>query len=148
MIKHILVPYDFSNFGDLAFEKAVEIAKKFDGKITLLSVIGNEDTSGMSYERAQEHHEENEKKTKENLSNIANKNPYDIDISVKIVHDPSIIEGITNFAKSNKIDLIVMGSHGRSGFKKLVLGSVAAGVLVKAECPVLTVKPPKTSAKS
>ena len=147
-MRNILVPYDFSNFGDLAFEKAVEIAKKFDGKITLLSVIGNEDTSGMSYERAQEYHEENEKKTKENLSNIANKNPYGVDISVKIVHDPSIIEGITNFAKSNKIDLIVMGSHGRSGFKKLVLGSVAAGVLVKAECPVLTVKPPKVSAKS
>lgn len=143
MMKHILVPYDFSNFGDLAFEKAVEIGKKFESKITLLTVITTVDTSGMNWTRAQEYQDENEKKVKGELDRIVNKNPYGVDISVKIIHEPSTIKGIVNFAKNNKTDLIVMGSHGRSGFKKLVLGSVAAGVLVETECPVLTVKPKK-----
>ena len=142
-MKHILVPYDFSNFGDLAFEKAVEIAKKFESKITLFSVITSVDTSGMTWTRAQEYHDESEKKAKDDLTRIATKNPYGVDIEVKIAHEQSAVEGIVNFAKNNKVDLIVMGSHGRSGFKKLVLGSIAAGVLVKAECPVLTVKPSK-----
>jgi len=146
-MKHILVPYDFSNFGDLAFEKAIEVAQKFESKITLFTVITNLDTSGMDWTRAQEYYDESEKKTKDNLEKIAIKNPYGVDIAVKIAHEQSAVDGIVNFAKNNGVDLIVMGSHGRSGFKKLVLGSVAAGVLVKAECPVLTVKPPKAIKK-
>ena len=45
-------------------------------------------------------------------------------------------------AESNDVDLIVMGSHGRSGFSRLIMGSVAEGVMRGAGCPVLIVKPP------
>lgn len=146
MTKNILVPYDFTSFGSIAFEKAVEIAKKFDSKITLLTVVGNDiDTSGMDLARAQEVHDDEENKAKENLHKIKDSNKYDnVDISVRIIHDPSVIEGILAFAETQKIDLIVMGSHGRSGFKKLVLGSVASGIVTKANCPVLIAKPSKS----
>ncbi len=145
MTKNILVPYDFTNFGDTAFKKAMEIAKKFDSQITLLTVIGsNIDTSGMSFSRAQEAHDEAENKAKKDLTQIKNSNQYDnVDISVKIIHNSSVIDGICAFADKNLIDLIVIGSHGRSGFKKLVLGSVAFGVATKANCPVLIAKPLK-----
>ena len=146
MAKNILVPYDFTSFGVIAFEKAVEIAKKFESKITLLTVVGNDiDTSGMDLTRAQEAHDDEENKVMENLNKIKDSNKYDnVDISVRIIHDPSVIEGILAFAENQKIDLIVMGSHGRSGFKKLVLGSVASGVVTKASCSVLITKPSKS----
>ncbi len=47
---------------------------------------------------------------------------------------------IVAYAKENDIDLIVVGTHGRSGFRRLMLGSIAEGVLRLAECPVLTVR--------
>ena len=142
MINNILVPYDFTDFADLSLDKAMEIAKKFDSKLTLLTVIGSDvDTSGMSWSRAQEVHDELEVKTKEDLNKIKKIHSADnVVISVDVVHNPSAVNGILLFAEQNNMDLIVMGSHGRSGFKKLVLGSVASGVVTKAKCPVLIVK--------
>src|SRR3972149_977806 len=58
----------------------------------------------------------------------------------EIVVTKSIVKTIVDFSKSHKIDLIVMGSHGRKGFDKLLLGSVANGVSQKVKCPVLIVK--------
>jgi len=147
MTKNILIPYDFTSFAEKAFEKATEIAKKFDSKLTLLSVIGSDiDTSGMGWSRAQEVHDEVESKTKSDLNKIKDSPNYEhMNISVKIIHNPSIVDGILSFAENNQIDLIVMGSHGRSGFKKLVLGSVALGVATKASIPVLIVKSPKSN---
>lgn len=145
MINHILVPYDFTDFADLAFEKAMEIAKKFDSKLTLLTVLGSDtDTSGMSFSRAQEAHDEAESKAKEELNKMKDSRiNEDIEISIKIIHHSSSIDGILSFAESNNVDLIVMGSHGRSGFKKLVLGSIASGIITKSNCPVMIVKQPK-----
>ena len=145
MISHILVPYDFTDFADLAFEKAMEIAKKFDSKLTLLTVLGSDtDTSGMSFSRAQEAHDEAESKAKEELNKMKDSRiNEDIEISVKIIHHSSSIDGILSFAETNNVDLIVMGSHGRAGFKKLVLGSIASGIITKSNCPVMIVKQPK-----
>ena len=146
MITNILVPYDFTNYGDLAFKEALEIAKKFDSKVTLLTIIGSDiNTSGMSWSRAQEAHDEAENKAKEDLNKIQNSNiAENVTVSVEIVHNPSAASGILSFAEKSKADLIVMGSHGRSGFKKVVLGSVASEVVTKSGCRVLIVKlPPK-----
>jgi nucleotide-binding universal stress UspA family protein len=53
---------------------------------------------------------------------------------------PSVVEAITTFAANEKVDLIVTGTRGLSGFKKVVLGSVASGVVEHAHCSVLVVK--------
>jgi len=147
MTKNILVPYDFTSFAEKAFGKAIEIAKKFDSKLTLFAIIGSDiNTSGMDWSRAQEAHDEAENKAKLDLNKIKDSyNDEHVDISVKIIHNPSIVDGIISFAENNQIDLIVMGSHGRSGFKKLVLGSVALGVATKANIPVLIVKSSKSN---
>jgi len=146
MIKNILVPYDFTDFADVAFEKAIEIAQKFDVHITLLTVIGSEiDTTGMNYSRAQEASDKMAEKTKANLNSIKESQDVEnINVSTSITHNDSNVNGVLSYAEKNDVDLIIMGSHGRSGFKKLVLGSVASGVTTKARCPVMVVKPTKS----
>jgi nucleotide-binding universal stress UspA family protein len=57
-----------------------------------------------------------------------------------IVDPTSIVGAIVDYAERDDIDLIVVGSRGLSGFKKLLLGSVASGVVTYAHCPVLVVK--------
>ena len=58
----------------------------------------------------------------------------------QILRSISVVKDITTYAKSHKFDLIVMGSHGRTGMDKLILGSIANGVLQKSSCPVLIIK--------
>ena len=57
-----------------------------------------------------------------------------------IVSVTSVIKEIADYAKKNNIDVIVVGSRGMSGFKKMLLGSVASGVVTFAHCPVIVVK--------
>jgi nucleotide-binding universal stress UspA family protein len=64
----------------------------------------------------------------------------DMQIKTEIISSKDISGGIVDFAEENNIDLIVIGTRGRSGFKKLLLGSVASHVVTYAHCPVLVVK--------
>jgi nucleotide-binding universal stress UspA family protein len=67
-------------------------------------------------------------------------NEKDIHIITEIISSKDIAGGILDFAEENNIDLIVIGTRGRSGFKRLLLGSVASHVTTYAHCPVLVVK--------
>jgi nucleotide-binding universal stress UspA family protein len=57
-----------------------------------------------------------------------------------IVPNKSVIAEIVDYAENNNIDLIVIGTRGRSGVRRLLLGSVASGVVTYAHCPVLVIK--------
>ena len=68
---------------------------------------------------------------------------YENDIQLKtevVVSSTSVVSAIVDYAENENVDLIVIGSRGRSGFKKLLLGSTASGVVTYATCPVLVVK--------
>ena len=78
------------------------------------------------------------KKHLEKLESIAEKNS--VSFKSQILISKSVVNDIVTFAKSRKYDLVVIGSHGRTGFDKLFLGSVANGVSQKIKCPVLIVK--------
>lgn len=60
--------------------------------------------------------------------------------STKIIEASSVVEAIVNYAADKKINLIVIGTRGLTGFKKLLMGSVSAGVLSHAHCAVLVVR--------
>jgi nucleotide-binding universal stress UspA family protein len=65
----------------------------------------------------------------------------DIQLKTEVVVSPtSVVGAIVDYAEHENVDLIVIGSRGRSGFKKLLLGSTASGVVTYASCPVLVVK--------
>ena len=70
--------------------------------------------------------------------------PQSVEIKFRseIIEDPfsRVESAIVNYAESEGVDLIVMGTRGRSGFKRILLGSVASGVLSYAHCPVKTVR--------
>jgi nucleotide-binding universal stress UspA family protein len=57
-----------------------------------------------------------------------------------IIAEESIVSEIIEFGERENIDLIIMGTRGRTGFKKLLLGSVASGVINFAHCPVLVIR--------
>ena len=143
IFENILVPVDLSNYSTRSFKMALNIAKKFNSKITLLSCL-EERASYHLYYQSGLSNEQREKQNKavkkyfKNLEQLAEKN--DVSIKTKILISHSIVKTITSFAKSQKYDLIVIGSHGRTGFDKLLLGSVASGVSQKSPCPILITK--------
>jgi nucleotide-binding universal stress UspA family protein len=63
-----------------------------------------------------------------------------IQIKSEIIASINIAGGIVDYAQQNNIDLIVIGTRGSSGFKKLLLGSVASDTITYAHCPVMVVK--------
>ncbi len=143
MLKKILVPTDFSENSSAALSYAEKLAEKFGAEIHLLHVISNDTAVAMgsdgffsvSDEILQELHAAVKKKLAETADSVGN--------SVKVVTQ-EMIEGapfaeIVRYAKNNNIDLIVLGTHGRTGISHLLIGSVAEKVVRKARCPVLTI---------
>jgi nucleotide-binding universal stress UspA family protein len=65
----------------------------------------------------------------------------EVKLKTEIVASPtSIVPAIVDYGEKNKADLIIVGTRGRSGFTKLLLGSVASGVVTYASCPVMVIK--------
>ncbi len=144
--KSILVPYDESKYSNTALEYAVTLKKVYRSKITVLQVI----SSGLRYELTGE--EKNKStlqfdnkmgveqiETFQNLKNQLKNFKTQFDIKI-VVASNSVSAEIIDFSEKNNIDLIVMGSRGRTGIKKMLLGSVASEVITYAHCPVLVIK--------
>ena len=143
LFKNILVPFDLSNPSTHAFKVALDIAQKYNSKITLITCV-EKDTWHHYYFDARIYSELIKKKSKiakksmEKLEVMANN--VGVNIKLQILKSESVVKDITTFAKSKKIDLIVMSSHSRTGLDKLILGSVANGVIQRTRSPVLLIK--------
>jgi len=140
--KNILVAYDSSGFANRSFKSALDIADP-KSKITLITVVTGmyQPSIGFSMKYNKDvlaKYTAILKKTFSNLQVIANKK--NINLSLKILYNPSVSKAIVNYIHSHKFDLIVIGSHGRTGINKIVLGSVANDVAHKANIPVMVVK--------
>lgn len=143
MFSNILVPFDLSNQSIRAFKNALDIAKKYNSKVTVLTCLEGDAWHHKFYDSRADN-ELIKKQKKVTLSSIANLESLakkaGISTRSQIIKSTSVVKDITTFAKSRKVDLIVIGSHGRTGIDKLILGSVANGVTQKASCPVLVIK--------
>ena len=142
-MEKILVPFDGSGYSQKAFDKALEIAEKFTSKLIVITVLQSKmsDSAGISLERMQEIQDEETDAATAMLKELESQaNAKNVPFSMEVIHNPSSADGIVTFADKNNMDLIVIGSHGRTGFRKLVLGSVANGVVAQAKCPVLITK--------
>ena len=121
----------------------MSLAEKYDSKITGISCI-DVVFRGHWYYESEFYRKKLEKQKITIMNQISNfeKNAKKkgIPFSFKIFEGRSVVGKIVSYAKLKKIDLIVMGSHGRTGFDKLILGSVANGVTNRVQCPVLIVK--------
>ena len=143
LFQNILVPFDLSGQSTRAFKVALDIAQKYDSKITLITCVEGDAWHHKFYD-ARIDSELLKKQTKaaekemEKLEKLADK--AGVSIKLQILKSISVINDITTFAKSRKADLVVMGSHGRTGLDKAILGSVANGVIQKIRCPILLIK--------
>jgi nucleotide-binding universal stress UspA family protein len=143
MIKNILVPTDFSKCSVYAIKVAAQLAKKLDATVHLLHVI---ETPVVAYDAGMVNFESlpqamfMKELADDNLKNLLSEFFLKgIKIESKIEYD-AIYKRITQYVEDQKIDLIVMGSHGAKGFNEIVLGSNAERVVRYSPCPVLTVK--------
>jgi nucleotide-binding universal stress UspA family protein len=145
MFSHLLLPVDGSPASNKSISKALVMALAFKSEVTLVSVIDAFAFTGMGTEFAYGQ--------AEYLGAATAQAKQDIDAAKKILIDGGValvnthvIEGsaaydtILETAKTCGADLIVMGSHGRKGLEKLVLGSVASQVLSHTHLPVLIVR--------
>jgi nucleotide-binding universal stress UspA family protein len=141
-MKRILVPVDFSPTSIKAFRYAVEIASKSGGTITLyhLYTPAKSTTVGV-FENIRAYNQQLEINNLKRLQRLKKKVLSDgIEVPVStIVGRPPVVSNILGFAALNQIDMIIMGTQGASGLKKVVVGSVAARIIDKADIPVLLV---------
>jgi len=143
MFTNIVCPVDFSEYTEGILRYAVSIAKKYDARLHLLHVIPN-----LNYFTPYESFltPENlvliEKNIEKEIEKDFEKIVKNIDMPVKkIIKTGVTFVEITDYVKEENIDLVVMGTHGRSGIEHILIGSVAEKILRRSPCPVLTVRP-------
>lgn len=143
MYRHILVPTDMSEFASVALRYAGLLRERFDSRITLLYADETwlpVDVFEMPLGYYLENASETKTKLHERLTEYAKVHLPGVAAETQIVQD-SPARAIVHSAKEMKADLVVMGTHGRHGWRRALLGSVAETVLHEIDRPVLTVTP-------
>lgn len=142
-ITNILVPFDGSVYSVKAFNAALDIAKKHDAKINVLTCLEKENLGAWYVDKRinKQIIRDAKKVAMVFLSKLEKTaNSSGVSLSVHVLETKSISKQIVDFANSKKINLIVIGSHGQTGFNRFLLGSVSNAVSQSAKCPVLIIK--------
>ena len=142
-ITNILVPFDGSTYSVKAFNTALDIAKTQGAKINVLTCLEKENLGAWYIDKRVNKKIINDAKkfAKSFLSKLEKKaKGSGVLILVSVLETKSVSKQIVDFANSKKINLIVIGSHGQTGFNRFLLGSVSNAVSQSAKCPVLIVK--------
>ena len=141
-IKKILCPVDFSEISANALEYAVFLASHHHADLLLLHVVEHLhefDHYQILVFTPQELTEKMEKQAYEELRELTESIKKTIKVETVIRQGKAFVE-IIREAKEKDMDMIVMGSHGRTGISHMLIGSVAEKVVRKAHCPVLIVR--------
>jgi nucleotide-binding universal stress UspA family protein len=148
MFKHVLVPVDGSSGSGGVIAKAAGLALACNSKVTAIYVIDPYAFSGVGADFSYGQAEYLSAASKEAGQALAGAlevfRAYGVTAVTSMVEGHAIYRGILKTAESTGADLIVMGSHGRRGLEKLVLGSVTSQVLSHTHLPVLVVRDPTT----
>jgi len=143
-LKRLLVPVDFSDGAELALKYAASFARQYAAEVHLLHVFEEEFMppvpmeipialpTGAGIQKQQDIHEQ--------LRSFVGESRKDIPI-VTTVRGGNVANAIIEYATEQKIDMIIMGAHGRSGLLQTLLGDTSYAVSRQADCPVLTVRP-------
>ena len=143
-IRRILYPSDFSPASRPAFKRAMELAKSLRSQLLIVHVLAPPPIIGEGYItaetvetllRSQRHAAQRQLRVL-----VARAKAAGVRVSSLLVETGMTHEQIVRVARRKRADMIVMGTHGRTGLTRLLLGSVAARVIATARCPVLTVR--------
>ena len=144
-IKKILYATDYSKASDRALEEAVKLAKQNNAELLVVHVIepasfvaGEEEFGGGEiYAKLEDLANQEARASMTKLIERLKKTKVK---AQGLLFKGSVDDQIVKAAKSKKADMIVIGTHGRTGLSKLFMGSVAGRVVSSANCPVLTVR--------
>jgi nucleotide-binding universal stress UspA family protein len=141
-LEHILCPVDFSETSGHAFRYAVLLAEQFGARLTVLHVIEEAPLfAGFESMPAMNVLEEAEQAARRQLEELAAGAPARVET---MLIRGGTYKSIVSYAEEHAADLIVMGTHGRSGLEYAFFGSVTERVMRRSPCPVLIVPPPKS----
>jgi nucleotide-binding universal stress UspA family protein len=142
-VKNVLFATDFSATSEAAFPYAVAICRRFGATLHAAHVLSDASllmmTGGVDYVSMSTIYEDAHTEARVKLDQICAR-VEGIDHHTYVRHG-QVWKNLSGIVDDNRIDLIVVGTHGRSGLGKLLLGSVAEDILRHAPCPVLTVGP-------
>ncbi len=146
IVRRVLFPTDFSECASAAFDFACDLAQRYEAQLALLHVVHDASLDvpdfgmGLSFpgyvENIPQRRKELVEEARGALEQLANECSSAVDCHVEF---GSPIKEILEFAEKQDIDMIVLGTHGRTGVSHAILGSVAERVVRHAGCPVLTV---------
>ncbi|HSF30254.1 MAG TPA: universal stress protein [Candidatus Tectomicrobia bacterium] len=142
--RHILAPTDFSEYSEKAVASALELAKKFGAKLSILHVIELPPYPIEGYvppSLSTTFLDDLERQATQDLAQLVpDAEAGNVEV-VRMVAVGTPYRKIIETAESEHVDLIVMATAGRTGFSHLVMGSIAERVVRAASCPVLTIRP-------
>src|SRR4051812_26440933 len=139
-LKHILVTTDFSECSRSALQQAAAIARLHGSDVVVLHVVPPEPIINSALEPATWEYETQLQRARKQMSTT--ENPIDGDIKhAYLIETGSWRTVLDRVIKDREISLLVLGTHGRTGLKKLFLGSVAEQIYRIANCPVMTIGP-------
>jgi nucleotide-binding universal stress UspA family protein len=142
-IKNVLFATDFSATSEAALNYAAAICRHFGSTLHLVHVLSDASlllmTGGVDYVSMGTIYEDAHTEAKEKLDEIAVR--LEGIPQRSYVRHGAVWRNLNGIIEDNQLDLIVVGTHGRTGLGKLLLGSVAEDILRHAPCPVLTVGP-------
>ena len=139
-IKHIMVPYDDSAYSNRAFVYALDLAKKYGAKLSVISIMySSSDAVQIKHQTSVDKEKiKVMEKSYKRLRSASKK--FGVPIETHMLMESSIVDNIVSFVTTYGVNLIVMGTRGRGGPKRLMFGSVAMATSQKAPCPVMLVK--------
>lgn len=138
-LKNILFLTDFSEAADVAGQYAASLAKSYGAKLIALHVypaVSDPATPPAAWDQLEQIAKSQAEETKNDLET-----EFTGIKAEALVREGELWPHVAIIVEQQKTDLIVMGTHGRSGLRRLLLGSVAEEIFRRAECPVLTVGP-------
>jgi nucleotide-binding universal stress UspA family protein len=143
--ERILCPFDFSEFSTRAYDYAQSLARHYEAKLLLQHVLAPMLPAYPSYvypDMANDLYQDLRAHAEQQVQQFVKTRTRNGFALETCVCEGQVTDSILAFAQSRQVDLIVMGTHGRHGFDRLLLGSVTEKILRKAHCPVLAVRKP------
>jgi nucleotide-binding universal stress UspA family protein len=142
LFSRILCPTDFSESSRAALEIAAALARDHGAELLILHAVETLGPENLTYREAVSHLQPNAYR-RGLLEDLRRLKPSGGDLKVEyLLLEDDPVQAILKAASERCCDLIVMGTHGRTGIQRLLMGSVAEQVVRRAACPVLVVKAP------
>jgi nucleotide-binding universal stress UspA family protein len=148
-LTHILIPGDLSEESLRPLEPVAQLARDSRARVTLLHMVeelmavphGAPLAPPVAPLGAEKRVEEARARLEEQRKTLGD----DLEVSIEVVTGDNVAEAVAHFAQKHAVDLIALSTHGRTGFKRFALGSVAEAILRHSPVPVLAFPQPKES---